>query len=320
MSYNTGLSPARRMALDHISINSDGTRLLIDVETEFPPGSILIGESRVSSALEVLSFTTYDGSRALGMADGFSPTGSDALPSRYRLDAESSLSLNEVADTILTPPVVINHTAVGDNITIDFEFVPASVGTFSAVFTMTEDPSITIFNETRVVTQAEVDAGQPISFGIGNPYLLAQGSLVTATFTGISLMGGSALGGPFVDQLVPYFVITVMHYNKEQVATIEHLQPRLISASQDVLNGDNLLVDTSSGGVTLRPTAACNWFAMADYKNTWSNTNNVLVVVGVDTGNFGQQASDEKYEFKRVGSSFEVTSAAGEHIDTLEVI
>lgn len=114
-----------------------------------------------------------------------------------------------------------------------------------------------------------------------------------------------------------------IHWNELELRSFQDLaisaEPVIITADYTLCNGDNIQVDTGGGPVTLTVPSYCNWFYMGDFKDTWTNTNNVLVVVGSDTGNFGQNAADEKYEFKRVGSNFEVYSMTGEHIETLAV-
>lgn len=113
------------------------------------------------------------------------------------------------------------------------------------------------------------------------------------------------------------------HWNELQYRTFQDLsvsaEPVIITDDYTVCNGDNILVDTTGGPVVITVPSYCNWFVMGDWLESWTNQNNVSVVVGTDTGEFGQNASGEKYEFKRSGTNFEVLSITGEHIETLEV-
>lgn len=113
------------------------------------------------------------------------------------------------------------------------------------------------------------------------------------------------------------------HWNELQIRTFEDLaipsEPVIITENYTALNGDSLLIDTTAGAVTITVADSCNWFTIADHSNTWTNTNNVRVIVGTDTALFDQQASDEKYELKKEGSQYLVRSVTGEYMEALDI-
>lgn len=114
-----------------------------------------------------------------------------------------------------------------------------------------------------------------------------------------------------------------VHWNELQLRTFTDLavvqEPVVVTTDYTVSNGESLLIDTSGGAVVVTVPDGCNWFTLADHSETWSNTNTVSVVVGTDTGIFGQTASDEKYEVHREGTNFIIRTSTGAFTETLVI-
>lgn len=76
-------------------------------------------------------------------------------------------------------------------------------------------------------------------------------------------------------------------------------------------NGLRYLVDTSGGALTVTIDATVETFWIGDYDNTWTNTNTVSVVVGVDTIVLNMSNRNEVFMFTRQGSVFRVYDGSG---------
>ena len=77
-------------------------------------------------------------------------------------------------------------------------------------------------------------------------------------------------------------------------------------------NALTYLVDTSGGAVTVTITSDVNEFWIGDWETTWSNTDKVSVIVGVDTVELKSANKGEMFRFTRQGSVFRVYNGAGE--------
>ena len=130
----TPLSPEAEATLEHWSYDPVKRHLVADVTAEFPPGSVLVGETLVSSALEVLSYTDHDGHTSLGLKDVYDDTGSDPLPVRFKLGPIDMLDVNLQTDYALPDPLFISYTTFGDNYTSGFMFISATSGEFRSLF------------------------------------------------------------------------------------------------------------------------------------------------------------------------------------------
>ena len=267
----TSITPEQEATLDHWVYDEAKDRLVADVTAEFPPGSILIGQTYVSSALEVLAFTTFDDRTMLGIDDPYSMAGSDGLPVRFRLGAQSDLDVNLLSNEVLPDPHTVCYTTFGDNLTANFRFIPHTAGTLRAVFALASDQTKIAFDEKRVVTQDEVDAGLPISFNVGNSYLLAAGVCLLATFSGIQLKGATPTIGPFIGVQLPYYVSQILAYTKEELPTVPYMEQYIdsrITKAMHYKGGYNAATNTPN--LVTAPTGVeTGWFYTVETAGTF---------------------------------------------------
>lgn len=193
--------------------------------------SLFIGSSRISNAVEDILVTTADGRKFLAVGVGFTGAGSVRL-NDLELTAESTLTVNDLDNQVMTDPFTVNYSTFGNNLTTDFQFKPNEAGELRARFYLGADNTgSVIFDETRTVTQAEVDSDTFIDFGIGNPYLLDQGVQLFVEFSGIQLKGGLVSGGQFDGQLLIAFRSTIQGFTRHPVARQSEI-PTLRTASE----------------------------------------------------------------------------------------
>lgn len=181
---------------------------------ELGPSSVLLGPNfRISNGISVVSFKLGDGTDAIGINTPYDENGSKG-PYYYHFGARTNLEVNTLSDTTISSPFELQYQTVGDNLTYDFMFIPETAGEMRVRFWLgaSADDDNLIFDEIREVTQAEVDAGLPITFGVGNKYILSQSTNIFVRFEGVDMKGGTPLAGPFTGQLLPYFVSQVHAY------------------------------------------------------------------------------------------------------------
>jgi len=187
------------------------------------PSSLLLGPNfRLSNGVYAVAFKLGDGSDAIGVNSPYDVNGSTD-PFYYKFEARQDLTINALSNLTINAaatPYTIQYQTFGDNLTYDFMFIPASAGEMRVRYWLgASDSGDLIFDEIRDVTQAEVDAGLPVAFNVGNKYILPQSTNLFAKFEGVNLKGGVVSGGPFDGQTLPYFVSQVHGYTKVSLAT-----------------------------------------------------------------------------------------------------
>lgn len=187
------------------------------------PSSILLGPNfRLSNGVYAVAFKLGDGSDAIGVNSPYDEFGSKD-PFYYKFGGRVDLNVNTLSNLTInaaTTPYTLQYQTFGDNLTYDFKFVPKSAGELHVRYWLGASQSgDLIFDEIREVTQDEVDAGLPVSFGVGNKYILPQSTNLFVEFSGVDLAGGVVVGGPFDGQTLPYFVSQVHAYQKVSLAT-----------------------------------------------------------------------------------------------------
>lgn len=187
------------------------------------PSSILLGPNfRLSNGVYAVAFKLGDGSDAIGVNSPYDELGSKD-PFYYKFEERADLDVNTGSTLTIdaaTTPYTLQYQTFGDNLTYDFKFIPKSAGDFHVRYWLgASSNGDLIFDEIREVTQAEVDAGLPIAFGVGNKYILPQSTNIFVEFDGVDLAGSVVVGGPFNGQTLPYFVSQVHAYTKVSLAT-----------------------------------------------------------------------------------------------------
>lgn len=235
----------------------DGRDLKTTGSIQTGPSSILLGPNfRLSNGVYAVAFKLGDGSDAIGVNSPYDATGSKD-PFYYKFGARQSLEVNAGNNLTIpasTTPYTLQYQTFGDNITYDFSFIPKSVGEMHVRYWLGASASgDLIFDEVRNVTQAEVDAGIPVDFGVGNKYILPQSTNLFVEFSGVDLAGSSVIGGPFNGQTLPYFVSQIHPYEKVSLATFGFMDYNntLEQAPPDA-NVWTKLTNNGSGGSTLK--------------------------------------------------------------------
>ena len=238
----------------------DNGDLITERSIQAGTGSFRIGPSfTMSNGVQAVAFNLGDGTSALGLNMEYNSNGS-TQPFFYKLAAEDTLDVNLVQDTVLSDPFNINYTTFGDNLTTDFDIVPNEAGELRVRFWQgTDNTGELIFDETRTIETSEINT--PISFGIGNPYILAGNLSLFATFEGVALRGGTVTDpdSPFNGQTIPYFRSTVHGYTETTLATQDELTDHPVTLRRDMptqedarelaegsLNGNSALWVTST--------------------------------------------------------------------------
>ena len=287
---DSGLSPETSEFLKHWTYDEETRHGKFDGSIEVLPSTFYMGEFSLSNGVQAVAFTLADGTKALGLVNRFNPQlGTISNPKFFALGAQTTLAVNTISTGIIPDGFTLQYTTAGNNLTFDFDFIPATAGMFKAEYWIgTNDSGNKIFDEVRTVTQAEVDAGNPIPFTVGNPYLLEVGTNLFVRFTGIDFKGNAETGLPyFVSKILPYKEITVNG----------HVE--CVTANQTLYIGCDYAVDTSEGAKTITvPLAFTNKFVVYDYKGTITSTNKVIINFSAHgQSNFEMIHKDDYCEF-----------------------
>lgn len=200
-----------------------GRDIRTDGSIQAGPSSILLGPRfKLSNGVYAVAFKLGDGSDAIGVNSPYDANGSKD-PFYFKFATRSELTVNDQSNLTInaaTTPYTLQYATFGDNLTYDFMFIPKSAGEFHVRYWLGASASgDLIFDEIRDVTQAEVTAGLPVAFGVGNKYILPQSTNIFVEFSGVDLAGGLVSGGPFDGQTLPYFISQVHSYEKVSLAT-----------------------------------------------------------------------------------------------------
>jgi len=263
-----GLPADQSELLKHWTYDEETRRGKFDGSIEVLPSTFYMGQFALSNGVQAVAFKLADGTNAIGLVNRFNPLlGTISNPKFFALEAQDTLVVESVSTDVIADGFTLQYATAGDNLTFDFDFVPATAGMFKAEYWVgSDDTGNKIFDEMRKVTQAEVDAGLPIAFQVGNPYLLEAGTDLFVRFTGIDFKGNSATGLPyFVSKILPYKEITLGGYTWHTASDLT------------LLAGCNYAPDVTSANVTLTvPAGFKDNFRIYDYKRS-IGTNKVIV-------------------------------------------
>ena len=262
--------------LSKIKWDDERRKATLDGSFEVLPSTFYMGSFALSNGVQAVMYTLADGTNAIGLVNRFNPlTGSISNPKFFALGEQSTLGVETFSADVIPDGFTLQYTTAGDNLTYDFDFIPSTAGTFKAQYWIgTDDTGDKIFDEQAIVTQEQVDLGLPVSFNVGNPYILSGGTVLFVRFTGIDFKGNSVTG-------LPYFVSKILPY--KEVTIGGHVEA--VSTSQTLYVGSDYAVDVTNGEVTLIvPLTFTDRFRVYDYKSTFSSTNKCII----DFGAFGQ--------------------------------
>ena len=312
-SGGSGLSAEQSAFLSHWTYDDDIRRGKFDGSIEVLPSTFYMGEFSLSSGVQAVAFRLADGTRALGLVNRFNPQlGTISNPKFFALGDQTTLSVNTISTGVIPSGFTYPYTTAGNNLTFDFDFIPDTAGMFKAEYWIgNDDTGNKIFDEVRTVTQAEVDAGNPIPFTVGNPYLLEVGTDLFVKFSGIDFRGNTATGLPyFVSKVLPYKEITVNGHVEHVTANVNPLYI-----------GCDYAVDTTSGAITITvPLAFTDKFVVYDYKGTITPTNKVIIDFSAHgQPNFEMIHKDDHCEFFYIsGDGWYVNDIKGGQMGRIE--
>ena len=291
--------------LNNWSYDEENRLAIFNGSIEVLPSTFYMGKFSLSNGVQAVAFTLADGIRALGLVNRFDPTlGSISNPKFFALGAQITLPLNTVSSDVISDGFTLQYTTIGNNLSFDFDFIPATAGTLKTQYWIgTDDTGNNFFDEQRIVTQAEVDAGVPIPFGVGNPYLLEQGTAIFARCSGIDVKGDSVTGFPyFVTKVLPYKEITINGH-------VEHVTANV----NPIYVGCDYAVDASGGAITITvPANFDSKFRVYDYNSSFSDANNCIIdfsAFGVGTVNM--RNVDDDIEFFMVNGAWWLNDIKG---------
>ena len=304
---NGGLPSEQAEFLNHWGYDTETRRGKFDGSIEVLPSTFYMGEFALSNGVQAVAFKLADGTNALGLVNRFNPLlGTISNPKFFALEAQDTLVIEGVSTGVIADGFTLQYITSGDNLTFDFDFVPATSGMFKAEYWIgLDDTGNKIFDEVRKVTRAEVDAGLPVAFQVGNPYLLEAGTNLFVRFTGIDFKGNSATGLPyFVSKILPYKEITINGH-------VEHVDGNV----NPIFIGCDYAVNTSAGAATLTvPSSFTSKFRVYDYAGTFNSTNKCTV----DFSAFGQGLvsmihKDDDIEFIYVNGEWWLNDIKGQN-------
>ncbi len=310
-----GVSASESEFLSHWTYNKETRRAAFDGSIEVLPSTFYLGEFALSNGVQAVAFKLADGTNALGLVNRYNPTtGTISNPKFFALSESQELPIETGMADIMPDPLELNYTISGNNLTFDFYFVPSESGSLKSEYWIGADSTGNkIFDEIREVSQAEVDAGAPISFSVGNPYLLEAGVDIFVRFSGISLRGNLTTGQPyFISQILPYKEITINGH-------VEHVTPA--NNGESIFIGCDYAVDASGGAITRPvPLGFTDKFVAYDYKGAFSNTNKFTIDFSAHgQPNFEMIHKDDHCQFFYIdGDGWYVNDIKGSQIGRVE--
>ncbi len=307
-----GISSETSEFLKHWTYDEETRRGKFDGSIEVLPSTFYMGEFSLSNGVQAVAFTLADGTKALGLVNRFNPQlGTISNPKFFALGTQTTLAVNTVSTGVIPDGFTLQYTTAGNNLTYDFDFIPDTAGVFKAEYWIgTDDTGNKIFDEMRTVSQAEVDAGNPIPFTVGNPYLLEAGTDLFVRFTGIDFKGDAATGLPyFVSKILPYKEITINGH-------VEY-----VTSNQVLYIGCDYAVDTTGGTITLTvPSSFTDKFVVYDHKGTFTGTKKCIVrFSGHNQGDFEMVHVNDYCEFFYIaGDGWYVNDIKGNQLERVE--
>ncbi|UYF10806.1 hypothetical protein 12VC501_gene0005 [Vibrio phage 12VC501] len=214
--------------------------IIADSSLQVKPSTVYLGSAfGMSNAVQAVGFRLADGTDALCMVNRFDQDGgSYSNPRFFALGQSSMLNVNLVDTTVMTSPIEVSYTTAGDNLTYSFEIKPASAGRLRVQYWLGEDDlGAPVVDFHRDITQAEVDANQPVLVE-PNFYVLAGASKLFVRFSGVDLKGNGTQ---------PWFRSKVLPFKEIDIGG--HVIT--LSASQDIFVGCDYGVDTNANSVVL---------------------------------------------------------------------
>lgn len=178
-------------------------------------GTLLVGPGlRMSNAVGSIGLEMPGNQNALSLQVLYDQNG-NTKPFYPSLAAEQTLDVNLLFDAQMPDPYELQYTTFGNNLTNDFIFRAATAGTVRVRYWLgTDDTGTLIFDERRVINANELN--DDITFGIGNEYLLPQGTQLFVRSEGVTLLGTVVddPGSPFDGENLLYFRSLIQPYTE----------------------------------------------------------------------------------------------------------
>lgn len=283
-----GVNADQKDVLDKLTYDKPTDTLIADTSLQVKPSTVYLGSAfGMSNAVQAVGFRLADGTDALCMVNRFGPDGgSYSNPKFFALGSSSTLNVNLTDNVVMQSPIPVSYTTAGDNLTYSFEIKPASAGRLRAQYWLGEDDSgAPVVDFHRDITQAEVDANQPVLVE-PNFYVLAGGSKLFVRFSGVDLKGNGAQ---------PWFRSKVLAY--KEVAINGHVEN--VTSNQALFIGCDYAVDTTGGTITLTvPSSFTDKFVVYDHKGTFTGAKKCIVrFSGHNQGDFEMIHANDYCEF-----------------------
>lgn len=342
MAYNDGgggggggsLPSNATNLLTHLVYNPDTDKLEADVPISTTLNSFYLGEQHsISSGGENVFFTNHTAD--IDWFPSWSGVLNQSIPANRGITGiianTTRLMGTRLLDTEFFGPV--HPTVVVDDL-----------GAFAAPFDISVHGTIIRMGEVidptdkMIFNLYAIQDGQPASFPMysqlttGNtlavddmfefwfdhPLDLKAGAAVYQETLRVKETGESTFVQVYAAAAEPTFpYATLRHRPFQDLASLS--EPTVIDRDYTVQNGEALIVDTSNDRVQIDVPDGCNYFTVADYNNTWTDTRRVRVDVGTDAAVFGLDARGLKYEFKREGTNFIVRTSTNEYKEALAI-
>ena len=292
---NGGLSEEQQKFLDRWSYDEESDTDTLDSSFGTKPSTVYMGKPfGLSNAVQAVGYTLADGRKALGLVNRYNENGTMSNPRFFALAAQDDLEVNTEETTVLTGNIDVSYTAAGDNLTSDFLFKPSSAGRLLfEMWLSNDDTGAKIFSIPRTVTQAEVNSGAPISFTVGNHYLLDSETEVFGRFSGIDLLGSAT---------IPYFVSQIHAFKEVQInGHVEH-----VNSAQTLYIGCHYNANTTGGRVSLTvPLTFRDSFSVGDAAENFSVANPCVIDFTADgQGLAVLQTVNDLYQFAHDGTDW----------------
>ena len=248
----TGAIPKKGANLVEASSMTEGdSDIDVTKTTNFQPNSILIGDLKISDAGTCAEYTYADGTRGVGLVRNLDTNGNRGALTAVSVGASDNLDINLLQNETVSLPIEQTYQTFGYNRTLGFNVIPAAAGDLRIRFWVgTSATGQPFFDETRTFTQAEVDAGVPVSFGAFNAYIFPQGVDLFFRLEGVDMKGGTPTSGQFQGVQIPYFQNTVNPVTDDVIATGTQLRAGPNVSISTNTNDGTITIEAMTGGTT----------------------------------------------------------------------
>lgn len=253
---------------EKLTYDQQSDTIVADASLQVKPSTIYLGSAfGISNAIQAVGFRLADGTDAICLVNRFSEDeGTISNPKFFALGESSMLDINLVDNQVMSEPIEVGYTTVGDNLTYSFEIKPSTAGRLRAQYWLgSSDNGAPVVDFSVEITQEQVDSGQPVLVG-SNFYVIAASSQLFVRFSGIDLKG---------DGVVPYFRSKILPY--KEITLNGHTEE--MDASTVIFVGCTY-IPTASDYTKSIPANFTSDFEIKDLNQVVSNSSRITVDFG----------------------------------------